>query len=147
MTRHDENNNIQCYVLTTDGQPRKVSCTPFFKILHPESLIIQEAQNGLLPSHTYGVLPRGDLTHITSLTHQQLQEAHAKHLCPSYASFLGFPPTATCFLESHMEFIDSSQVEFSQIEPSMGEPLEQCWKKPQSKHELRVAPLIYRQET
>ncbi|KAK3793938.1 hypothetical protein RRG08_047645 [Elysia crispata] len=73
MTRHDENNYIQCYVLTTDGQPRE------------------------------------DPAHITSLTHQQLQEAHAKHLCPSYASFLGFPPTATCLLESHIEFSDSSQ--------------------------------------
>ncbi|KAK3774120.1 hypothetical protein RRG08_065781 [Elysia crispata] len=34
-------------------------------------------------------------------------------------------------LESHMEFIDSSSlVEFSQIEPSVGEPHEPCWKKP-----------------
>ncbi|KAK3790235.1 hypothetical protein RRG08_066704 [Elysia crispata] len=58
---------------------RKVSCIrSFLQNTHPESLIIQEAQNGLLPSHTYGVFPRGDPAHITSLTHQQLQEAHAK---------------------------------------------------------------------
>ncbi|KAK3781922.1 hypothetical protein RRG08_056578 [Elysia crispata] len=43
-------------------------------------------------------------------------------------------------LEYHMEFIDSSLVEFIQVEPSVGEPLELCWKKPRSKHDYKLRP-------
>ena len=56
---------------------------------NPESLIMQQDQNERpLPSHTYSVLSRGNPAHTTSLTHQQLQEAHAKHYHPSNAMFL-----------------------------------------------------------
>ncbi|KAK3786905.1 hypothetical protein RRG08_017501 [Elysia crispata] len=69
---------------------------------------------------------QGDAAHTTSLTQQQLQDAHAKLYHPSNAriSTFGHLP-----LESHMEFTDSSQVELSQIEPSVGEPHEPRWKK------------------
>ena len=49
---------------------------------------MKETQNELLPSHTYGVLSGGDLAHIISLTHQQLQDLHAEHYDPSNARFL-----------------------------------------------------------
>ncbi|KAK3711734.1 hypothetical protein RRG08_066009 [Elysia crispata] len=57
-------------------------------------------------------------------------------LVPQQSQFLRFPTYSHLPLESHMEFIDSNQVEFSQIEPSVGEPLEQRWKKCGSKHKL-----------
>ncbi|KAK3758578.1 hypothetical protein RRG08_041229 [Elysia crispata] len=88
---------------------------------------MKETQNELLPSHTYGVLSGGDLAHIISLTHQQLQDLHAEHYDPSNARFSTYSDFP---LESHIEFIDSSLFEFIQIEPSVGEPLELRWKKP-----------------
>ncbi|KAK3691943.1 hypothetical protein RRG08_021868 [Elysia crispata] len=100
------------------------------KPIYTQSLIIKVDQNKRpLPSHTYSILSRGDPAHTTSLTQQQLQDAHAKLYHPRNArsSTLGHLP-----LESHLEFIDSSLVEFSQIEPSVGEPHEQRWKKPVS---------------
>ncbi|KAK3757891.1 hypothetical protein RRG08_048486 [Elysia crispata] len=61
-----------------------------------------------------------------SLSHS-CRTAHAKlyHSSKSWFSTLGHLP-----VESHLEFIDSSLVEFSQIEPSVGEPHEPRWKKP-----------------
>ncbi|KAK3787570.1 hypothetical protein RRG08_025901 [Elysia crispata] len=91
---------------------------------------MQEVLNErLLPSHTYSVLSRGDPAQTASLTHQELQDAHAKCYHPSNARFSTFGHLP---LESHMEFIDSSLVEFSQTEPSVGEPHELHWKKPVS---------------
>ena len=54
---------------------------------NPQSLYMQEALNQLLPSHTYGVVSGGDPAHITSLTHKQLKDFHAKHYHPSNARF------------------------------------------------------------
>ncbi|KAK3790231.1 hypothetical protein RRG08_027445 [Elysia crispata] len=86
MARDDGNNYTQCYVLhNTDGQhwvPDILENTILCGFENPESLILQETQNELLPSHTYGVLSRGDVAHIISLTHQQLQDLHAEHYDP-----------------------------------------------------------------
>ncbi|KAK3769340.1 hypothetical protein RRG08_008832 [Elysia crispata] len=57
------------------------------------NILIEDQNNRLLPSHTYSVLSRGDPAHTTSLSHQQLQDAHAKRITPAMP---GFPPTATC---------------------------------------------------
>ncbi|KAK3792719.1 hypothetical protein RRG08_065548, partial [Elysia crispata] len=46
-------------------------------------------------------------------------------LVPQLCQFLRFSTYGHLPLESHMEFIDSNLVECSQIEPSVGEPLEQ----------------------
>ncbi|KAK3786980.1 hypothetical protein RRG08_047011, partial [Elysia crispata] len=101
----------------------------------------------------------GHLAHTASLTHQQLQDAHATCYLPGNASekrtevrywylqnFATSPAETRFFtnghlpLEYHMEFIDSSLVEFIQVEPSVGEPLEPCWKKPRSKHDYKLRP-------
>ncbi|KAK3769339.1 hypothetical protein RRG08_008832 [Elysia crispata] len=99
------------------------------------NILIEDQNNRLLPSHTYSVLSRGDPAHTTSLSHQQLQDAHAKRITPAMPDCVRngrFSTYGHLPLESHMEFIDSSLVEFSQVEPSVGEPHEPCWKKPRS---------------
>ncbi|GFS14839.1 presequence protease, mitochondrial [Elysia marginata] len=101
-----------------------------------QSLYMQEALNELLPSHTYGVVSGGDPTHITSLTHEQLRDFHAKHYHPSNARFFTYGHLP---LESHLEFINDSLNSFSEIEPSVRVPLEPRWKKPRSKH-ISCAP-------
>ncbi|KAK3756442.1 hypothetical protein RRG08_040347 [Elysia crispata] len=90
-----------------------------------ENNYTQETQNELLPSLTYGIFSRGDVAHIISFTHQQLQDLHVEHNHSSNARFstYGYLP-----LESHMEFVDSSLFESSQIEPIVGEPLESTGK-------------------
>lgn len=103
---------------------------------NPQSLYMQEALNALLPSHTYGVVSGGDPKHITSLTHKQLQDFHAKHYHPSNARFFTYGHLP---LEPHLEFINSSLSNFSKIAPSVRVPLEPRWKKPQSKH-ISCAP-------
>ncbi|KAK3768289.1 hypothetical protein RRG08_031081 [Elysia crispata] len=119
VTRDDENNLYSALVaLISWSTTYCVDQQRFlYKILSsrclitPESLIMPEDQNEqLLPSHTYSVLSRGNPAHTTSLTHQQLQEAHAKHYHPSNAMFFTYGPLP---LESHMELIDISLVEFS----------------------------------
>ncbi|GFN99728.1 presequence protease, mitochondrial [Plakobranchus ocellatus] len=101
-----------------------------------QSLYLQEALNCLLPSHTYGVVSGGDPAHITSLTHQQLRDFHAKHYHPSNARFFTYGHLP---LESHLQFINASLEKFSQISPSAKVPLEPRWKKPRSKH-ITCAP-------
>ncbi|KAK3691944.1 hypothetical protein RRG08_021869 [Elysia crispata] len=98
-------------------------------VLNPEILIMQEAENEPLPSHTYSDLSRA----------HPLQEAHAKCYLAGNARFSTYGHLP---LESHMEFIDNSQVEFSQVEPSVGEPLEPCWEKSvgRSKHNYELCP-------
>lgn len=97
-----------------------------------QRLFMQKLQNGLLPSHTYGVVSGGDPLSIPSLTWQQLKDFHAYHYHPSNARFYTYGDLP---LAEHLKFINDKYLQgFSKINPGTEVPDEPTWSEPRSNH-------------
>lgn len=97
-----------------------------------QRLFMQKLQNGLLPSHTYGVVSGGDPLCIPQLTWEQLKEFHAYHYHPSNAHFFTYGDQP---LSNHLEFInDKYLVNYTKINPRTEVPEEPSWSEPRCAH-------------
>ncbi|CAL4121780.1 unnamed protein product, partial [Meganyctiphanes norvegica] len=97
-----------------------------------QQLFMQKLQNGLLPSHTYGVVSGGDPLCILDLTWQQLRDFHAYHYHPSNARFYTYGDQP---LVGHLEYINENYLKhFKKIDPNTEVPDEPRWSSPLRAH-------------
>lgn len=97
-----------------------------------QRLFMQKLLNGILPSHTYGVVSGGDPLVIPQLTWEQLRQFHAYHYHPSNARFFTYGDQP---LASHLQFIhDNYLSHYEKIDPQTEVPEEPSWKEPRSAH-------------
>lgn len=97
-----------------------------------QQLFSQKLQNGILPSHTYGVVYGGDPLCIPELTWDHLKHFHAHHYHPSNARFYTYGDMP---LEDHLSFIDNNYLsKFTRINPSTAVPEEPGWSEPREAH-------------
>ncbi|KAK3854782.1 hypothetical protein Pcinc_038757 [Petrolisthes cinctipes] len=105
-----------------------------------QRLFMQKLQNGLLPSHTYGVVSGGDPLAIPQLTWEQLRHFHAYHYHPSNAHFFTYGDQP---LAQHLKFINDNYLSsFDRIDPKTEVPEEPSWSQGRSDHvECGVDPM------
>ncbi|XP_063878942.1 presequence protease, mitochondrial-like [Scylla paramamosain] len=97
-----------------------------------QRLFMQKLQNGVLPSHTYGVVSGGDPLVIPKLTWEQLKQFHAYHYHPSNAHFFTYGDQP---LVNHLQFIHENYLShYNKIDPKTEVPEEPRWKEPRSAH-------------
>ncbi|KAF2361248.1 Peptidase M16C associated [Trinorchestia longiramus] len=97
-----------------------------------QNIFMQKLQNGLLPSHTYGVVSGGNPLDIPSLTWYQLKKFHSYHYHPSNCRIYTY---GNQNLEDHLSFINENYLRhFTKIEPHTEVPDEPIWSKPLSDH-------------
>ncbi|KAG0714508.1 Presequence protease, mitochondrial [Chionoecetes opilio] len=97
-----------------------------------QRLFMQKLLNGILPSHTYGVVSGGDPLVIPQLTWEQLKQFHAYHYHPSNARFFTYGDQP---LANHLEFIQDNYLShYNKIDPNTEVPEEPSWKEPRSAH-------------
>ncbi|RXG58423.1 Presequence protease, mitochondrial [Armadillidium vulgare] len=97
-----------------------------------QQLFMQKLQNGVLPSHTYGVVSGGDPLHIPQLTWKDLKAFHADHYHPSNSRIYSYGDLS---LKDHLDFIDSEYLsKFEKINPNTSVPEEPKWKEPRSSY-------------
>ncbi|XP_071541683.1 presequence protease, mitochondrial-like [Panulirus ornatus] len=97
-----------------------------------QQLFMQKLQNGLFPSHTYGVVSGGDPLSIPQLTWQQLKDFHAYHYHPSNARFYTYGNQP---LSHHLEFINDNYLSnYAKINPQTEVPEEPSWSQPLYAH-------------
>ncbi|XP_042221430.1 presequence protease, mitochondrial-like isoform X2 [Homarus americanus] len=97
-----------------------------------QQLFLQKLQNGLLPSHTYGVVSGGDPLDIPRLTWQRLRDFHSYHYHPSNARFYTYGDQP---LVNHLEFINDGYLRhYDKINPETDVPEEPCWSEPRRAH-------------
>lgn len=97
-----------------------------------QQLFNQKLLNGILPSHTYGVVSGGDPLVIPQLTWEQLKQFHAYHYHPSNAHFFTYGDQP---LANHLEFIQDNYLKhYNKIDPNTEVPEEPNWQEPRSAH-------------
>ncbi|KAK7070004.1 Presequence protease, mitochondrial [Halocaridina rubra] len=97
-----------------------------------QQLFSQKLQNGVLPSHTYGVVYGGDPLCIPDLTWEQLKNFHAYHYHPSNARFYTYGDQP---LVDHLAFIQDNYLsKFTKIDPKTSVPEEPTWSEPRCAH-------------
>uniref|UniRef100_A0A2P2HYL1 Presequence protease, mitochondrial n=3 Tax=Hirondellea gigas TaxID=1518452 RepID=A0A2P2HYL1_9CRUS len=97
-----------------------------------QNLFMQKLQNGLLPSHTYGVVSGGYPLDIPKLSWAQLKRFHKHHYHPSNARIFTYGDQN---LLEHLEFINENYLQhYSKVEPHTEVPDEPRWSMPQADH-------------
>lgn len=97
-----------------------------------QRLFMQKLQNGLLPSHTYGVVSGGDPLCIPQLTWEHLKQFHTYHYHPSNAYFYTYGDQP---LVNHLEFINANYLSnYTRINPHTEVPEEPNWSEPRCAH-------------
>ena len=97
-----------------------------------QNLFLQKLQNGVLPSHTYGVVSGGYPLDIPNLTWDALKSFHTHHYHPSNSRIYSY---GNQDLVSHLEFINENYLKsFSKIDPNTEVPEEPRWSSPVSDH-------------
>ncbi|KAA0186745.1 hypothetical protein HAZT_HAZT009762 [Hyalella azteca] len=97
-----------------------------------QNIFMQKLQNGLLPSHTYGVVSGGYPLDIPNLSWGQLKEFHKYHYHPSNCRIFTY---GDMDLEDHLAFINENYLKhFSKIELNTEVPDEPRWSKPCTDH-------------
>ena len=106
-----------------------------------QNLFMEKLQNGLLPSHTYGVVSGGYPLDIPKLSWDHLKKFHKHHYHPSNSRIYTY---GNQDLTEHLAFINDEYLShFSKIEPNTEVPDEPRWSKPQSDHiYCGVDPLV-----
>lgn len=97
-----------------------------------QNLFMQKLQNGLLPSHTYGIVSGGYPLDIPSLTWNQLKQFHKIHYHPSNSRIFTYGNQK---LENHLEYIHEEYLShFTRMESHTEVPDEPRWSKPRNYH-------------
>lgn len=95
-----------------------------------QNIFAQKLQNGLLPSHTYGVVSGGYPLDIPKLTWDQLKCFHKHHYHPSNSRIYTY---GNLNLSDHLKFINEHYLRhYTKIEPNTDVPDEPRWSKPQT---------------
>ena len=97
-----------------------------------QNIFMQKLQNGIFPSHTYGVVSGGYPLDIPSLSWFQLKDFHKYHYHPSNSRIFTYGDQS---LVDHLEYINNNYLKnFTKIEPHTEVPDEPKWSKPVSDH-------------